>query len=149
MIASEALPAFEAFLNRRGVPVSSASPRVAFEAMVAFFRDMPATDCDRAANGDMLLFQWGTYDWGKGRAFECDITRQFITGGEDEDIWQLHFTIRFRSSDALSALGAGSRWCGSREELAEFAAFVYGTQAFRLVADSRDGEAELDHGCAG
>jgi len=25
--------------------------------------------------GDRLLFQWGTYDWGKGNFFEIDLTR--------------------------------------------------------------------------
>ena len=28
----------------------------------------------------MLLYQWGTYDWGEGKYFQIDITRQFILG---------------------------------------------------------------------
>lgn len=150
MLARDAFAEFQCFLAKRGVVLPSVSPRVAAEAMFAFFRDVEATDCDAAAAGDMLLFQWGTYDWGWGRFFECDITRQFITGGgEDDDIWQLHFTVRFRPTAELSALGWGSRWCPSREEIDPFTSFVFGSQAFAAVADSQDGDAELDYECAG
>ncbi len=150
MIAREARSTFEDFLERRLVALHEVTPRVAFEAMIAFFRDLPASDCDPAADGDMLLFQWGTRDWGRGRFFECDITRQFITGdGEDHEIWQLSLTIKFHPTDELSALRSGDRWCHSCDEIAEFTAFVLGSPAFRAVADSRDGKAELDYFCAG
>ena len=55
--------------------------------MLAFYESMRFDDVDLAADGDMLLYQWGTYDWGRGASFEFDITRQLILGaGEDEDI---------------------------------------------------------------
>jgi hypothetical protein len=150
MLARNALSSFKSFLKRRRVTLRAASPRVAAEAMLAFFRDVQATDCDPDADGDMLLFQWGTYDCGHGRFFECDITRQFITAdGEDDEIWQLSFTIKFRPTDQLSALGSGNRWCHSRDDLAEFTAFVLGSPAFHAVADSQDGKPELDYECAG
>ena len=39
----------------------------ALELMAAFYRDVRAEDCDLDADGDMLLFQWGVYDWGTAR----------------------------------------------------------------------------------
>ena len=62
--------------------------------MLAFYGSVRFDDVDLAADGDMLLYQWGAYDWGEGESFEFDITRQLILGtGEDEDIFQLSLTF--------------------------------------------------------
>jgi hypothetical protein len=41
-------------------------PAEGVELMLAFYRDERAAGCPIDADGDMLLFQWGTYDWGEG-----------------------------------------------------------------------------------
>jgi hypothetical protein len=45
-------------------------------------------------DGDGLLFQYGTYDWGNGEYFQFDITRQFIMPDEDET-YQLSMKMYF------------------------------------------------------
>jgi hypothetical protein len=118
--------------------------------MTSFFRDVRAEDCDRASDGDMLLYQWGSYDWGRGQRFEFDVTRQLIPiGGDDDDIWQLNLTIRFDPEDHLLGLGAGDRWCNSVEELSDFVAHVVGTEPFLSVADRADGVVVLDYEVVG
>ncbi len=113
--------------------------------MVAFYRDMPVEDCDANSHGDMLLVQWGTYDWGRGQHFEFDVTRQMIPRvGDDDDIWQLHLTVRFPPTADLQALGAGNRWCRGTQGVQEFCEFVTTSAAFLAVADRRDGTATLD-----
>jgi len=93
--------------------------------MLAFYRTVRFDDVDLAGNGDMLLYQWGTYDWGRGESFEFDITRQLILGtGEDEDIFQLSLTFKFQPTVALLQLGAGNRWRRSLEEVEEFRSFT-------------------------
>lgn len=130
--------------------LDSVTPAEALELAVAFYREVRAEDCDVDADGDMLLFQWGTYDWGSGPSFEFDVTRQFIlTAGEAEDIWQLHLTLRFEPVDSLRALGTGHRWCGSPSELGDFLDFARATDAFRHVANRSGCGAALDYGCAG
>jgi hypothetical protein len=57
-------------------------------------------------DGDMLLFQWGTYDWGMGKSFEIDLTRQTIDDLDDVDaqtdsMRQLHITLKFEHSLAV------------------------------------------------
>jgi hypothetical protein len=118
--------------------------------MFSFYRDVRADGCRLESDGDMLLFQWGTYDWGKGEQFELDITRQLIPGpGEDEDIWQLHLTFRFASEEILRAQGAGDRWCHSPAELEGFAALVRATPAYAAVMRRSDGIADVAYECAG
>lgn len=118
--------------------------------MVAFFRDVRVEDCDLESDGDMLLFQWGVYDWGDGMHFEFDVTRQLIPrGGGDVDIWQLHLTVRFPPHDDLREFGAGDRWCHGIEQLQAFSDFVTSSDAFLAVADRTDGAAALDYEIAG
>jgi hypothetical protein len=111
---------------------------------------MRADDADLESDGDMLLFQWGTYDWGSGARFEVDIVRQLIRhGGEDDDIWQLHLTYRFNPSDALSALDNGDRWCARPADLPAFELLLMAHPVIAAVGSRDDGQAELRYECAG
>ena len=80
----------------------------------------------------MLLFQFGVYDWGHGEYFEFDITRQFIVGGEEGDdaISQLNCTVRYEPSLPLRSIGNGNQWCKSRDDLADFKAFILSSPAY-------------------
>ena len=52
---------------------------------VAYYREVRYAGCDRANDGDMLLFQYGVYDWGDGSYVELDFVRQFIASGQSDD----------------------------------------------------------------
>jgi hypothetical protein len=149
MKSRNALKEFEAYLRRDGDSI----PKTAFAGfarMLEFYRDVRVDDVSLEADGDMLLFQWGTCDWGRGPHFEIDLTRQLIRGeGEDDDIWQLHLTYRFAVSDALRDLEDGNRWCSLPDELAAFEAFVTGHPALKATGAREDGQAEIDYYCAG
>ena len=77
-------------------------------------------------DGDMLLFQWGTYDWGKGMNFEVNLTRQFVCKKwlDQPDYWQFQLTYLYTVDDTLSSLGSGNRWCHSPSKLSEFRDYV-------------------------
>jgi hypothetical protein len=87
----------------------------------------------------MLLFQWGTFDWGEGPRFELDITRQFIEDDEQDDdaISQLCLTFRFEPTAERDALGDGNRWCDGLAEIAGFRQFAMSSAAFLALADER------------
>lgn len=125
-------------------------PRVGIQRMAAFYREVRADDVDLESDGDMLLFQWGTYDWGHGPMFEVDITRQLIRGtGEDSDIWQLHLTYRFPPSETLRTIGMGDRWCARPSDIMSFEQFMVAHPAVVSVGSRDDGETLLDYECAG
>lgn len=150
MHSSEAKTRFEAFLASRGEVVALLTPRRGIEAMLAFYGDVRAMDCDLDNDGDMLLFQWGTYDVGSGVHFRVDITRQFIgQGAEDDDIWQLHLTFELDPTDEHAALGSGDRWCHSPSELGDFASHVRSHPAIASVGARSDALITMDYECAG
>jgi hypothetical protein len=114
--------------------------------MFDFYAAERADGCDPEEDGDMLLFQWGTYDWGEGEAFEFNITRQLMGDDEDAEVRQLRLTFRFEPTSALRALAQGNRWCQSPQRLDEFRAFVLGTPAFAAVGRCRADEVCLEFG---
>lgn len=123
------------------------APRDAFDVFFEFYAQVRAEGCDVGNDGDMLLFQWGTYDWGDGERFEFGLTRQFMwTAGDDEDeqeLWQLSVTFRMPPTDRTVRLGAGDRWCGSPSGLQAFREWVRSTAVFSELAGSYDGTAEV------
>jgi hypothetical protein len=112
MRIEDAQMAFEDLVQARGWDIDLLTPPQAVEAMVGFYRDERTDECDLEARGDMLLFQWGIYDWGDGEFFEYDLTRQLIPAGEeDPPIFQLSLTLQYEPTPALHQLGIGNRWC--------------------------------------
>jgi hypothetical protein len=146
MTPSESVTAFTAFATARGVSLSSSTPREGLEQMFLFYQSAPATGCD-GPDGDMLLFQWGTYDWGEGRHFELNITRQFIEQElqDDDAISQLSLTYQFEPTLEREALKDGNRWCHELTELASFEAFVLSSPAFSAAMNAPPVCVEIIH----
>lgn len=119
MQPDESLGAFRERLTTLGQGGTRLTPAAGIAAMIAFFREVTAANCD-PSDGDRLLFQWGTYDWGRGERFELDITRQFCTpSGEDDGISQLSLTFLFTPDAQLAALGQGNHWCSGLDDMSE------------------------------
>lgn len=139
------------FLERlKGHPLKALTPPEGIHLMLNFYLEERVEEGDLDADGDMLLYQWGTYDWGKGETFELDITRQLISGdGEDDDIFQLSLTFKFQPTESLRQLGEGNRWCNRQEEVEEFQAFVSDSPAFLAVEGKEPFEVQVEYGIAG
>jgi hypothetical protein len=91
-------------------------------------------EVDLENQGDMLLLQWGIFDWGKGKSFEFDITRQFMLNSDliDEEnenimegVWQLHLTLRFPIIAEIEGVKNESHWCESPNSIRDLA-LLYG-----------------------
>jgi len=96
----------------------------------------------------MLLFQWGTYDWGRGKAFEIDLTRQTIDDLDDVDaqtdsMRQLHITLKFEHSLATSELGEGNQWCSQRSEIASFRESISQSEVFHWLRSQDPSSVEV------
>ena len=146
MRPSESVAAFESFAEGNGISLIGITPREGVAQIVAFFEAIPATGCD-GPSGDMLLFQWGTYDWGEGKNFELNITRQFIESevGDEDAISQLQLTFAFPPTIELANLGEGNRWCEGRDQLDAFREYVLSCQPLRAVAGRDPPRVSLTH----
>jgi len=126
---------FREFGEAAGSVIDTLSAPQAVELMLRHYGTLRARGCSLEQDGDMLLFQWGAYDWGDGEHFEFDLTRQFIVEDADGDdgMSQLSLTLQFPPSDALRALSSGNRWCHTPAGLGEFEAFIRGSEAYRVL----------------
>jgi hypothetical protein len=143
----EAKTLFLKRLKAAGLSLSTLTATNGVEAMLSYFDDERADGCDPDDDGDMLLFQWGTNDWGDGPAFEVNITRQLIAAkDEDEEPRQLSLTFRFDPSAAPKGLKDGNKWCEGPEQLASYRRFLAGAKALQAVDRQSPASVELRYG---
>ena len=114
--------------------MASMTPVVAIEAMTDWFAEQRVEGVV-PGNGDMLLFQWGTYGWSGKSSFEFEVVRQFIVDDEEDDaaFWQLHLTLYFPPDETL---GPEEHWCYGVEDVAEFRAAILANATVERMAGS-------------
>ena len=121
---ADADAAFRQYLEASGLTVEDLDAPSAVAAMLGFYAAERAADVDMDTDGDMILFQWGIYDWGSGPTFEYGIVRQFFDEDDDDDegegIWQLRLTVHFPPDEENARLRSGDRWLERPAGLGEF-----------------------------
>jgi hypothetical protein len=99
--------------NIIGNSLGAIPPKNGIEHMLNYYNQKKYLDAEKEADGDMLLFQYGIYDWGEGKHFEYDITRQVIFNSpsrtDDDSIFQISLTYRF-SPEKYSSLISSNKW---------------------------------------
>lgn len=111
--------ALREFAREAGVDLAKDSHRSVFALMLRFYAEVRVEGCDPADDEDMLLLEWGSYDWGEGRAYEIDLSREVaLAGGQ---IRQLHVLFSFPNVGELGGIPQGNDWWGSPDRIDEFA----------------------------
>jgi hypothetical protein len=146
MTPSESLASFKAFASTSGIALESCTPREGLAQMFAFYDEVVSVGCG-GRDGDMLMFQWGTYDWGSGRNFELNITRQFIEedAQDDDAISQLRLTYKFGPTTELEEITPGNLICEGSQASTVIRDFAAAHPAFVAVADQKPEAVELHH----
>jgi len=137
---------FERHLADHGLALAQLGAKQAVETMVAFYAAERVEGAHIDEDGDMLLFQWGTYDWGDGPSFQYDITRQLIVQDDDDDdaIWQLSLTLHYEPGEDAQALGSGDQWCDSPDHLDEFLHFIEDAPSTRFARRTSPRRVQLE-----
>lgn len=128
---------FEQVLADRGMARAGLDADSLVDAMLWFYANVRATDAAPFdEDGDLLLFQWGTYDWGRARLFEFDLTRQWAERRAmgDDGLWQLQATLRYEPSSETEQLASGSQWCFAPDAVEAFRAYIAGSDARAFAA---------------
>jgi hypothetical protein len=139
---------FEKFLSSKGLHQRDLTLADGCEAVFDFYRDLRPRGrvFEQEKGSNMLLFQWGTYDWGTGEHFSFNLTRQLIGDGPvDDAMRQLGLTFEFQPDNELRALGRGDKWCDSLSALPEFREYVYRSAAFAICTAHQIRRAVIDY----
>jgi hypothetical protein len=141
VLTSESQAALEQFLAGRGIEESSLTPFAAVLAMTDWYEAQRVDRVDEDG-GDMLLFQWGTYDLGNGPSFLFDLVRQFIVEDEvgDDAIWQLHLTLHFPPDESVAS---ETHWCDNVQEVEDFRAAMIGNETVSRIAERHPESVEV------
>lgn len=137
----------ENFLERSGILKQELIPSDGVRLMLDFYQQSRFENCPAQENGDMLLYQWGTYDGGSGLFFQFDITRQFIESGleGDDGISQLSMRFCFYPSPEFEDLKSGNHWCESPRELSSFESYIKNSSAYTKVANRKPAKTEISY----
>lgn len=124
-------------LHEAGTELAALTPAVGIEAMLRFYQEERVAHCPPDEDGDLLLFQWGVYDWGDGDHFELNISRQLMTAAGDgnEAVRQLSLTFRYPAEPPLRKLGDGSQWCDDPDAVETFGAILRKSKPFQAVQE--------------
>ncbi len=129
---------FDHFAKVTGVDLETDPCRTVFDAMLRYYADVRVNGCDPGDDEDMLLVDWGSYDWGDGRAYEVDLSRLVVLPGRtDDDVVQLHIVYRFPNEGALAKIPVGNDWWGSPSKVAEFEEVLKNNVALVAAGDTK------------
>lgn len=98
MTEKQIAKAFADFMEGKGLRVEGLSLSSFPGLIVDYYRGIEFAELKKEEDGDLLLFQYGIYDWGKGSFFEVDFTRQYYESfpeTDDHSIFQQSFTFYF------------------------------------------------------
>jgi hypothetical protein len=116
LTSDEAIDRLRELLAQAGVDLDSPSAddvERTWQVMRRFAAESVQDAMPREQDGDGILAQYGTYDWGDGPRFSLDMTRQFCfedADGEYDHMSQLNCTFDFEPTEELRAFGAQNLW---------------------------------------
>jgi hypothetical protein len=132
MTEAEINQAFNTYAKGKGIDVDGLSLSDFPHLLIDYHKDVEFTEVSRADDGDMLLFQYGTYDWGEGLFFEIDFTRQFyqfFTDTDDHEIIQQSFTFYLDPKD-LDHVTSFNLWSNALESIEEFETMILKSEGY-------------------
>ena len=104
--------------------------------VINFYTNYPIQNVDSAIpDNDMLLFEYGIFDWqdGKGENYTIDITRQFYIEAENsEGFFQLHLVLYYNSEDFRSSRSS-DRWSVDFENVEGWKNYVVNSEGFKMA----------------
>lgn len=104
----------------------------AVDQFLFFFESHPVKKVKAYEEEDMLLFQYGTYNWNKqGANFEFNLTRQFAIPNQDEFL-QLGLTLYYppQPFETIESFGA---WSMDYQDVKAFKTMIEASEGFQAT----------------
>lgn len=150
MKIADAETSFRQYLETHDVRLDDADAVDLITSMIDWYEAERAEDTVAIEDdGDQLLFQWGTYDWGDGPVLEIGLSRQFIGSGSDDPIRGLALLFRYTASAETEKLYDDAWWCRGPVDVPGFRKDVLSTDVARFAARETPNARQLAFGNAG
>jgi hypothetical protein len=134
MQIADAETSFRRYLDTRGLHIDDGDAVDIILALIDWYEAERAEGTVAIKDdGDQLLFQWGTFGWEGGAAFEVGISRQLIGLDADVSIRELALVFRYPATDETGQLDDDAWWCRGPEDVPGFRTDVTSTDVMALV----------------
>ena len=112
------------------------TPETALTSIIDFYRNYNTDIGSENADDDMLLFQYGTYDWdGSGGKFEFNLTRQ-IADPDDEEFHQVKLTLYYKPED-IGEIESFNLWSIDKPTIDDWQKNIKDTEGFKRATKAR------------
>lgn len=106
------------------------NPETALNATKQFFDKYEVDDLDdESPDNDMLLFQYGSYNFENQKEFYLDFTRQFKIKDDQDEFYQLSFTL-FYDLKGLERIKSYNSWSITFSDLTGWLESLSHTEGF-------------------
>jgi|GEM_PF-1749182 len=135
------------YLKKKGIVFNELTLDQLIDSSVSFFKEIRFQKVNLKKSGDMILVQWGKYNWGKGEYLEFDITRQFIKKNKDGDdaMSQLHITLYY-SVDLIKILKNENKWFRDPNDTKSIKSYILNKKIYKLLKDKKPIKRKLEWG---
>ncbi len=124
---------FAGFLSRQGIALEQVTPPQALDLMVEFLGSVRFDWVEKYhPDADMLLFQYGVYDWGHGENFELNVTRQLMSAYEEDEeyeLYQLEITLFYRAEN-YKDIPSFNKWSMNSLSITEYVKEMKNTEGY-------------------
>jgi hypothetical protein len=113
------------------------NPETALGATKQFFDKYEVKDLDKESpDNDMLLFQYGSCNFENQKEFYLDITRQFKIKDDQDEFYQLSFTL-FYDLKGLEQIKSYNSWSIASSDLTSWSELLSSTEGFTKAMESK------------
>jgi hypothetical protein len=132
---------FKKYLKDQGIKEKDISLKTLPDLFLAFYLDVPFETIDKEEDGDMLLFEYGTFNWGQGANFQIGLTRQLIGMHDDEEeaedyMYQLQVTLFYNPSE-FESLPAFNKWSNEFSDLNDFKNMIVNSAGYQVALSKK------------
>lgn len=117
---------------------ASSTIKHTLDVFINDFRN-PLVNFDRQKDSDMILFQYGVYDWDGMKNLEFDFVRQLCISEsmDDDDIVQIHITLKFHYIKEYDEIKSFSCWKNADESLENWKKTILSDKIVSIFADKK------------
>jgi hypothetical protein len=144
MKSNEVKAAFEEVIEALSPDINRLLPEDGIRGLVKFYQMERIDGCDMENDGDMLLFQWGIYNFTGKNEFQINITRQLLLLEEDEP-YQLSLTFYYDVNDDNSTIKAGNFWCNNVKDISGFLRMIDKNSTYQVLKDKKAAKVEMTY----
>jgi hypothetical protein len=128
---------FKKWIKDQGLKEKDLSLSSLPDLFLSYFQHIQFETVGEENDGDMLLYEYGTYDWGQGEQFQIGLTRQLIEAHDEEVeqedfMYQLQVTF-FYPASGFESVSSFNQWSSDSLSLTDFQRMIVNSVGYQTA----------------